>query len=103
MTVLAAPITHTPPRDPRDAVELPALVKSRLRLDATRSWIITTEVNIFTWPGPDIRPIDQESEDQSFAYGYLPSRLTRTMLESVRDHMRQGLAKFVQRDKSGRT
>lgn len=54
LMVVVAPITHVPPRDPLGGVEIPAAVKARLKLDAARSWIITTEVNVFGWPGPDV-------------------------------------------------
>lgn len=46
--VLVAPITHTPPRDDNDAVELPDATKARLGMDEQRSWIVTTELNRFT-------------------------------------------------------
>ena len=59
--VRVLPITHAPPADPADAVEIPAEVKSRLRLDAARSWIVLTESNRFTWPGPDLRAVDSNS------------------------------------------
>ena len=59
--VRVLPITHTPPADPADAIEIPAEVKNRLRLDAERSWIVLTESNRFTWPGPDLRPVDSDS------------------------------------------
>lgn len=52
--VQVAAITHTPPRRPGDAVELPAQTKQRLGLDDARSWIVTTELNRFTLPGPDL-------------------------------------------------
>lgn len=52
--VLVLPITHgAPPADA--AIEIPAPVKRRLRLDARRSWIVVTEYNEFLWPGPDLR------------------------------------------------
>ena len=38
IVVTAFPITHTPPFDPRDAVELPAAPKTHLGLDDERSW-----------------------------------------------------------------
>jgi hypothetical protein len=50
--VRVLPITHTPPVDPADAIEIPAAVKLRLRLDGERSWIVLTESNRFAWPGP---------------------------------------------------
>lgn len=55
------PITHTPPADSADAIEIPAETKNRLRLDDERSWIVLTESNRFVWPGPDLRPVDSGS------------------------------------------
>ena len=72
ITVL--PITHTPPTQPAHALEIPAIVKQRLGLDFDRSWIVLTEGNEFTWPGPDLRPQPGEALD-SVAYGFLPPRL----------------------------
>jgi hypothetical protein len=59
--VRVLPITHAPPADPADAVEILAEVKSRLRLDAAPSWIVLTESNRFTWPGSDLRAVDSNS------------------------------------------
>ncbi len=69
--VRVLPITHTPPKDTEDALEIPAAVKSRLRLDEEKSWIILSESNRFTWPGPDLRPLDNASG----YYGPLPPAL----------------------------
>lgn len=69
--VRVLPITHTPPADPADAVEIPFAVKARLQLDDERSWIVLTESNRFTWPGPDVRPVDTESG----YFGPLPPKL----------------------------
>ncbi|TPJ38535.1 plasmid maintenance toxin (PemK-like) [Mesorhizobium sp. B2-6-5] len=69
--VRVLPITHTPPSEPTDAIEIPAAVKLRLRLDSERSWIVLTESNRFAWPGPDIRPLETESG----YYGPLPPAL----------------------------
>ncbi len=55
------PITHTPPSNPDDAIEIPPATKRRLGLDDERSWIVLTESNRFVWPGPDIRPIDNDT------------------------------------------
>lgn len=71
--VLVLPITHTPPSDAADAVEIPQVTKQRLGLDGERSWIVITEVNEFLWPGPDLRPVP--GGDGSIAYGVLPPRL----------------------------
>jgi hypothetical protein len=69
--VRVLPITHLPPGNPADAIEIPAAVKRRLRLDDERSWIVLTESNRFIWPGPDIRPLDTENG----YYGPLPPAL----------------------------
>jgi hypothetical protein len=55
--VAVAPITHSPPHDISVAVEIPLRVKEHLRLDSERSWIMLNEVNVFRWPGFDLRPI----------------------------------------------
>jgi hypothetical protein len=72
--VTVLPITHTPPADPGLAVEMPAPVKRRLRLDDERSWVVISEANRFTWPGPDLRPI-APGDPASIAYGPLPFAL----------------------------
>jgi hypothetical protein len=59
--VRVLPITHAPPADPADAIEIPAVLKIRLRLDHERSWIVLTESNRFIWPGPDLRSVDSDT------------------------------------------
>jgi hypothetical protein len=80
--VYVLPITHTPPRKDEDGIEIPQATKRRLGLDGERSWIITTELNQFAWPGPDIRP----SPSGEYLYGYLPERLMRLVLDQVKKH-----------------
>ena len=69
--VRVLPITHTESKNAEDALEIPAAVKNRLRLDEERSWIILTESNRFAWPGPDLRPLDSADG----YYGPLPPAL----------------------------
>jgi hypothetical protein len=52
--VTVLPITHTPPAETGDALEIPGPVKRRLELDDELSWIVLTEANRFLWPGPDV-------------------------------------------------
>lgn len=87
------PITHTPPLKDEDGIEIPQATKRRLGLDSERSWIITTELNQFTWPGPDIRP----TATGEYLYGYLPGTLMRLVLEQVKKHARDNLLKAVTR------
>ncbi len=72
--VTIAPITHTEPSSPNEAVEIPQPTKQRLKLDNERSWIIVSEVNKFTWPGSDLRPVSRLQINQ-YEYGLLPPKL----------------------------
>lgn len=78
--VVALPITHTPPSSPDDAVLIPAATKRRLGLDDAPSWVVVTECNIFSWPGPDLRPVPY-SEPPKNLYGLLPA----TLFNEIRD------------------
>ena len=77
--VTVLPITHTPPIDPADALEIPYATKRRLGLDEERSWVVVTESNRFRWPGPDLRMVRAE-DAASVVYGVLPG----TFFEQVR-------------------
>jgi hypothetical protein len=74
--VTVLPITHSPPSDPALAVELPRDTKRRLGLDDERSWIVLTEANRLTWPGPDLRPVPP-GDSGDVAYGLLPRALLK--------------------------
>ena len=80
LETFVCPITHSPPELPERAMEIPAATRERLRLDDERSWIVTTEVNRFIWPGPDLRQVP----GGGFAYGFLPSAMTRDLISQVR-------------------
>jgi hypothetical protein len=84
--VWVLPITHTPPANAADAIEIPTTTKNRLGLDWERSWITITEANVFLWPGPDLRPV-RGQDASTIAYGTLPPRF----FAYVRD-------KFLERD-----
>ena len=80
--VAVLPITHTEPKDLSVAVEIPLKVKVHLNLDSERSWVIVDEVNEFTWPGYDLRPVP---EIGTFAYGMLPPKLFNIITEKIRE------------------
>jgi hypothetical protein len=80
--VYVAPITHSKPVDPVGAVSLPQAVKRRLGLDAQPSWIITTELNRFIWPGYDLAPISRENPD-TYAWGFLPGSIFAAVKRSI--------------------
>ena len=84
---------RTLPLSDEDGIEIPLPTKRRLGLDAERSWIVTTELNQFTWPGPDIRP----TTSGEYLYGYLPEKLMRLVLEQVKKRAREKLLNAVTR------
>jgi hypothetical protein len=95
--VTVAPITHRPPGDANDGVELPLAVKRRLGLDDQRSWIIATEVNRFLWPGPDWRPISPNHPNE-FAFGGLPNKLMHQLIDRISELHRKGRIRMVPRE-----
>lgn len=73
--LLVAPVTHREPQA-GEGVEIPSPVKRHLGLDQDRSWIITTELNRFIWPGPDIRLVPGADDPY---YGTIPAKLFEKM------------------------
>jgi hypothetical protein len=76
LRIIVLPITHSAPKQPELALEIPQRVKNALKLDSDRSWIICVEWNEFIWPGPDLRRIPN-ADDSSVAYGVLPPTLLK--------------------------
>ncbi len=93
--VMVAPITHSEPAENDTALEIPPDAKRRLGLDDARSWIITHELNIFAWPGSDLRPVP--TAGSHFAYGCLPKKLTDELVKRVMANVRSGGMKIVRR------
>lgn len=82
--VFICPITHTPPESRERAMAIPQATKKRLHLDAQSSWIITTELNRFIWPGPDIRSVP----GGGIAYGVLPAAMTHELVRQIKENAR---------------
>jgi len=79
-TIVAA-ITHLEPEDPEAFLELPAPVSRLLKLDGERHWLKLDELNRFTWPGYDLRPIPGTKGE--FAYGMLPQPLFEALRAKI--------------------
>lgn len=94
--VYVLPVTHSPPANADDAVEIPAATKARLGLDAARSWIVVTEANAFVWPGPDLRFVG-DGGPETAAYGMLPPALFRTVRDRFAARIRAGRARMTPR------
>lgn len=91
--VYICPVTHTQPENSGQSIEIPLATKQRLKLDNQPSWIITSEVNLFKWKGPDVR----RTQAGEFAYGYLPHRLIQAVIEQVKDNARKHSLDIVER------
>ena len=90
--VTVIPITHTPPSNPDEAVEIPSAIKTHLQLDEQKSWIVVTETNDFVWPGVDLRPVNRDQPDQ-FVYGILPPKFFNHVREKIlQAHLKRKLS-----------
>jgi hypothetical protein len=82
LLVRVLPVTHAPPRDPADSVEIPLPTKQRLGLDDERSWVVLTEANDFIRSGPDLRP-RMAGQASSVAFGFLPPGFMKVVRERL--------------------
>ena len=97
IVAVVLPVTHSPPADPKAAIEIPAVTKARLGLDAERSWIVCNEANVFVWPGPDLQ-LARGRTPPSIWYGPLPPRLVATARERFLERARAGRLRRVPRN-----
>lgn len=97
--VYVLPVTHSPPQDATEAVAIPASVKQRLRLDHERSWVVVSEANVFTWPGPDLRFVPGRGP-ASAAYGFLPPALFKVVRDRFLERARRRQARLVPRTRA---
>lgn len=86
--VLVAPITHSPRADPSASIRVPPDVCRRLGLDNDQQWLRVDELNRFSWPGYDLRPIPGRG---GIEYGLLPRGLFLQLKKRIieRQHARQ--------------
>ena len=96
-SVIVAPITHSPPRNGTRAVPMDPRLKARLGLDDEASWIVTDEVNVFVWPGPDLRPIGGSAGDRC-DYGYLPNTVFHEVVAAIALNRREQRLDLTRRD-----
>ena len=93
--VTVLPITHSTPRDPTTAVEIPPRIKRHLGLDDERSWVVVSEGNEFLWPGYDLR---KRPHSDSYEFGILPGRFFERVLAAFLAYVRSGAAAMTGRD-----
>ncbi|MDR3417151.1 MAG: hypothetical protein P4L83_13285 [Nevskia sp.] len=77
--VTVAPITHSPPPNPEQAIAMTPATRRRLGLDEEKNWIMATEVNSFYWPGPDLTP----TPTGEYAYGELPAVVFEALIKKI--------------------
>ncbi len=94
--VTVIPITHSPHRNPDAVIEIPPAIKRHLGLDDQPSWIVLDDLNIFTWPGYDLRPVPDQKD--RYHYGLLPPRLFEGIIRKFSELQRQGQAARTSRD-----
>jgi hypothetical protein len=94
--VTVVPVTHTRPKNPIDAIEIPAALKTHLGLDELASWIVVTETNDFIWPSPDLRPVPGVKPNR-FDYGILPPRFFTYLRDRILQAHRDRRLNRVQR------
>lgn len=94
--LLVVPVTTRSPREGGAAIEMPALVQQHLGLGEARCWIVADEYNLFTWPGPDIRPMRRGGEI-SPRYGSIPGKLFEIVRQRIDEVARGGQLKGTKR------
>jgi len=92
--VMVLPITHTAPHTGSHAIELPSKIKASLGLDDQPSWVVTSELNVFTWPGYDLRPATKTN----WSFGMLPPGLTKQLQQRVAHHAKAKRLKQTKRE-----
>lgn len=79
-------ISHMRPREGQRALEVPAKLCRHIGLDAESKWIYTDEVNVFVWPGPDLRPARRISQRRVAIDGCVLGALPVDWFEEVKRH-----------------
>lgn len=92
--VMTVAITHSPPRRPNSAIEIPPAIKRRLGLDERQSWVVIDEANLFDWPSHDVR---KAYADEGWAYGFLPPGFFKLVRLAVLNTIKEGRLRMVRR------
>jgi hypothetical protein len=94
-------ISHMPPDGSQRAIQVPRKLKRFLGLDDEPSWIYTDQVNVFVWPGPDLRAADGLSRSPAArgtcVVGALPGDWFRKVTRHLAESQRLGRVKTVKR------
>jgi len=80
-------ISHSPPRKEQRAIPVPEKLKRHLGLDQDPSWIYTGELNVFAWPGPDLRPGNFLSTRPAAVDNCVIGQLPSDWFEKIKAHL----------------
>jgi hypothetical protein len=79
--MVVVPITHSPPQDENQCIEIPTAVNRHLGLDDEISYINVAECNLDSYPSsPDLRRVPETGE---FSYGLIPQDLLNKVRAAV--------------------
>jgi hypothetical protein len=92
--VVYLPISHTPPAEGEEGIELSDQAKSSAGLDARRQWILVSECNVDAWPF-DVRSLPRDP--RRFHYGSLPQAAFREVRDRFVARYRMKRVRQVQR------
>jgi hypothetical protein len=84
--VYALGISHMPPAAPRRALQVPPKLCRHIGLDDRPQWIYTDELNLFVWPGPDLRPAQWISQKRLVEDTCVLGPLPTDWFERVKQH-----------------
>lgn len=94
---IVARITHEPPADPEASIEIPPAICRKLGLDGDGHWLRLDELNRFSWPGFDLRPMS--GRQTGYDYGMLPRDLFERLRVSILERQqRRGPMTIMERD-----
>jgi len=98
LNIIVCPLTSQTPESTISAVEIPHQVKNHLGLlDRDKSYAITSEINSFVWPGPDLRPFEKASKKDIY-FGQLPGTLLLKIKDGILAHTKTHSLKTTSRD-----
>jgi hypothetical protein len=80
-------ISHKPPMAEERALEVPPKLKRYLGMDAKPTWIYTDQLNVFAWPGPDLRLAEEISRLPTARGGCVIGALPTDWFEQVKAHL----------------
>jgi PemK-like, MazF-like toxin of type II toxin-antitoxin system len=94
--VAVMPITHAPHSDPSTSLEIPQKLKDYLKLDHEKSWVVLNEINIFEWPGYDLRKVPRSKS--VWEYGQIPPKFHEILIARLRELRKANRVGFTSRD-----